>query len=79
MIFYVVMHYFLQQSNSRFLYYCLIAVVTGIVQLFVLPRTPHQLIAVLGWYGLLLFILPFSYILISRIAGRAALPSGKTR
>lgn len=62
-LFYVLMNYFLSEYRLKFFYYCLLTCVLGIVILFSLPRTLNQFLLILGWYGLLIFILPLIYIL----------------
>ncbi|MCQ9208468.1 MAG: oligosaccharide flippase family protein [Omnitrophica bacterium] len=63
-LFYVLMNYFLSEYRLKFFYYCLLVCVLGIALLFSLPKTLIQFLSVLGWYGLIIFILPLIYILI---------------
>ena len=63
-LFYVLTAYFLAEYRLKFFYYCLSVCVLGIAILFSLPKTLNQFLTVLGWYGLLIFVLPLIYILI---------------
>lgn len=63
-LFYVLMNYFLSKYRLKFFYYCLFVSILGVALLFSLPKTLIQFLSVLGWYGLIIFILPLIYILI---------------
>jgi len=62
-LFYVLMNYFLSEYRLRFFYFCMFSCILGVALLFVLPTTPHQFLTVLGWYSLLMFLIPLAYIL----------------
>lgn len=63
-LFFVLMNYFLSEYKLNFFYYCFLACLLGTAILFYLPKTLSQFLLVLGWFGLLIFILPLIYILI---------------
>jgi O-antigen/teichoic acid export membrane protein len=62
-LFYVLMYYFLSKYRLKFFYYCLLVCIGAIIVLFSLPGTLSQFLVFLGWYGLLIFVLPLIYIL----------------
>lgn len=65
-LFYVLMNYFLSEYRLKFFYYCLVACILAVAVLFTMPKTLNHFLLVLGWFGLLIFILPLVYIYLTQ-------------
>lgn len=55
-LFYVLLNYFLSEYRLKFFYYSCLVSILGIALLFILPKSLAQFVLILGWYGLLIFV-----------------------